>query len=220
MSDHSLQTQWGEGPLPLGIPYHILKQMEDHDIATLGYELGDIDDRTRWLRADLVVEFFARHDIIVLRGRPPEGYDGPTRDTLANAWNISTRRVSDFYLNGIFYPQQFRRLNPKIGWTHYAAARRHVCRNNRDWLTDKHYHSVLLLRAMGLIRHAWQNHMSVNEFADYLRSKRKSTRVVLFQGRLPDNEPPPAWVSDLARRAECRLSDLQITVLVEKDHGD
>lgn len=154
------------------------------DFIAEGVVLMEKRDRNSWELGDLACEF----EITV--GRPSES-DAPTLSDLANGWNASTQRVSEWRNCSSFYPTHVRTFHT-LTWSHYNKARR--ASNN------------CLDNALELMEHAASQAMGTRAFERYLKG-------IYFEGFVQAGTLPEAIKYVLPRGAA------QVWVTVKREEA-
>jgi len=160
-------------------------EMEYIDFVDRGCELLQRRDADAWQLGDLVIDF----EITV--GRPKDGEDAPTLSDLANSWDVSKSRMSEWRNTSKFYPTNVRTFS--VSWSHYNLARR-----SADGELDN---------ALELLSNAEKLHMGIREFQRYLKG-------IFYEGEWQGNGTDiPGWLRIFVPRD----AKLWITVQRYKD---
>lgn len=122
--------------------------MEFDDFVEQGRRLVAERDRNAWALGDLASEF----EITV--GRPVLGEDLPTLRDLADAWEVSPQRVSEWRNCAIYYPEKARQA-VDLSWEYFNLARRAAPYD--------------LEEAMDLLERAADLHLTVSLFRQYIK---------------------------------------------------
>jgi len=145
--------------------------MDFSDFVQQGIALLSQRDVNSWALGDLAALF----EVTV--GRPSEDDDTPTLGDLAQAWNVSGQRVSEWRNVARFYPTELRTF--EVPWEMYNAARR-----ASDDIED----------ACALLAFAEKHHLGINAFRRHLKGIRwegaisKYELPLRLQGMMPDYE--------------------------------
>jgi len=94
--------------------------LEFPDFVAAGLPLIKARDTNSWALGDLLVQAVQTLDIQPGRPRDP---DALTLGDLASAWDVDTRRVSEWLAVARFYPLNLRTFGD-CRWRHYNLARR------------------------------------------------------------------------------------------------